>query len=75
MIPDAAVEAALSALFPDRETVSDFSRAVQFPSIRTILEAAGPHLTQAAKAEAWGEGWDAGAGWPQIEDNPYRTAK
>ena len=24
-----------------------------------------------AKAEAWGEGWFAGAGWPQDDPNPY----
>ena len=52
MIPEAAVEAALAALFPDQETVSDFSRAVQVPSIRTILEAAAPHIAAQALRDA-----------------------
>lgn len=42
-IPEAAVEAALSALFPGKE-VQGFTRAVQEPIIRTILEAAAPHM-------------------------------
>ena len=24
------------------------------------------------KADAWDEGWDAGASWPQDDTNPYR---
>lgn len=26
-------------------------------------------------AAAWDEGWDAGAGWPQSDVNPYRSAQ
>jgi hypothetical protein len=26
-------------------------------------------------AIAWDEGWDAGAGWPQTEINPYRRSQ
>lgn len=33
------------------------------------LTAAAPHLM----AAAWDEGWDAAAGWPQKETNPYRA--
>ena len=44
MIPDAAVEAALSALFPDASEVRGFTRDVQEPIIRIILEAALPYM-------------------------------
>ena len=44
-------------------------------TIRAGLRAALPHLTaqdvQHVLREAWGEGWRAGAGWPQDERNPY----
>jgi len=26
-------------------------------------------------AAAWDEGWDAAAGWPQVDINPYRKAE
>lgn len=59
MIPDAAVEAALSALFPGK-TVHGFTRAVQEPIIRTILEAAAPHLEEAAYGRGFDDGHRAG---------------
>jgi len=51
VIPDAAVEAALSALFPDASEVRGFTRAVQEPIVRTILEAAYPHLLSHEREE------------------------
>ena len=70
MIPGAAVEAALAALFPGQETVSDFSRAVQVPSIRTILEAAAPHMLREAQERAYNAGHlDGMNGSPNS--NPY----
>ena len=56
VIPDAAVEAALCALFPDEPDVKAFKSVFWLPTITTILEAAAPHLIQAAKADAWDEG-------------------
>jgi hypothetical protein len=50
VIPEAAVEAALSALFHGKK-VHGFTRAVQEPIIRTILEAAAPHMRAAIQAE------------------------
>ena len=44
MIPEAAVDAAFAALFPKEPTPSAFKSAVWEPTIRTILEAAAPHL-------------------------------
>jgi len=43
-IPEAAVEAALSALFPNSSEVRGFTRDVQEPIVRTILEAAAPFI-------------------------------
>jgi hypothetical protein len=44
VIPAEAVEAALSALFPNDASVHGFKRAVQEPIVRTILEAAAPYM-------------------------------
>ena len=43
---------------------------------RTPLEAADAILAAGfgKLADAWDEGWNAGAGWPQDDDNPYRSA-
>jgi len=68
VIPDEAVEAAAKAwlaagLFDDQ--------------MRAALEAAVPYLTQAAKAEAWDEGYEAAdsdARFSLTPDNPYRKA-
>jgi len=48
VIPDAAVEAALSVLFP-KTGVSGPKRTTWTPTIRAILEAADPHML----AEPW----------------------
>jgi len=72
MIPDAAVEAALHALFPDASEVRGFTRDVQEPIIRTILEAAAPHMLM----QAWDEGMEATGDVPMPADyalNPYRS--
>ena len=51
-IPEAAVEAALSALFPNSSEVRGFARDVQEPIVRTILEAAAPFIAAQALDDA-----------------------
>ena len=67
MIPDEAVEAGYAALN---------YLAIGRDEIRVILEAAAPHMGQAAKAEAWDEGIEAGVDGsvPECDyaRNPYR---
>ena len=53
------------------------------PSAREMAGQDEVHLTSGdlsemlrkAKEQAWDEGWDAGAGWPQEDQNPYRSSK
>jgi hypothetical protein len=74
VIPDEAVEAVARRNF---EVMGDFEWTEAPESLRESClseahkqcEAAAPHLM----AAAWDEGWDAAAGWPQIDDNPYRS--
>ena len=68
MIPDEAVEAAARAWF---------AAGLFDDQMRAALEAAAPYLTQAAKAEAWDEGYDAADSDTRFAlnpDNPYRKA-
>lgn len=37
----------------------------------SVVRACLTNYTTEAKAAAWKEGWSAGAGWPQIDTNPY----
>lgn len=80
---DAAVEAALSALFP-KGPISEFSRTTWERTVNEILEAAAPHML----AEAWDDAFKKGAEWGEwgagpatqsepdnLNANPYRTAK
>lgn len=41
--------------------------------IWTMTESEFAESLRSAKEQAWEEGWQAGAGWPQIEDNPYKV--
>lgn len=59
MIPNEAVEAAYDVAQHLMITTAE---------IELILTAAAPFIA----AQAWDEGWDAGAGWPQDDRNPYR---
>jgi len=79
VIPDAAVEAAARALLvmfgPSSATLEDLNaedRAEELAAARRILEAAAPHLIQAAKAEAWDEGSVDGHLYGIKAKNPYR---
>jgi len=70
VIPDAAVEAALSVI-QDLPTVENRSRQ---RTVRAILDAATPHLM----AKAWDEGYDEAEHEPiyrHAPTNPYRPAK
>jgi hypothetical protein len=73
-IPDEAVEAALQATFAGK-TISDFNRRVWTGTVKTILEAAAPHIA----ADAWDRAAAAIVdehGNPIIPDsntNPYRS--
>ena len=64
VIPDAAVEAAVSAWMGRKLQPGNWT---QEDGMRAALEAAAPYLM----AQAWDEGC-ADGGW---NDNPYRTAK
>ena len=69
MIPEAAVEAAVAAV--QQETYgADWAARIA----RIAVNAAAPHLIQAAKAEAWDEGADfVNEGVQSFSaDNPYR---
>ena len=44
-----------------QEALSSDKRVAE---IRTLLDE--------VRAEAWDEGWNAGASWPQDDTNPYR---
>ena len=86
MIPEAAVEAARLAVYRARWVDAYGPSGVIATDeviARAALEAATPHLIQAAKAEAWDEGaidgqWNAehacqiDAGTRQVIPNPYR---
>ena len=78
MIPDAAAEAATDALQQFALTEDRDGLQAWDAYARVALEAAAPHLIQAAKAEAWDEGRGHGARYPYGErglatdDNPYR---
>jgi hypothetical protein len=71
VIPDEAVEAAAPLLYKVAadyaydsdgwETVAEEQRELWRADARRILEAAAPHLTRAAQAQAWDEGWEAGS--------------
>jgi len=66
VIPDEAVEAAWWAM--PKESYVDSREHV-----RAMLEAAAPHMTQAAKAEAWQEGYENGLKFGPPR-NPHRKA-
>jgi len=83
VIPEEAVEAAARLIHSQHETspLDEWSAIFQRQakaSARLVLEAAAPHLIQAAKAEAWDEGAAGGLSWDENlgEDfktpNPYR---
>ena len=85
MIPEAAVEAAYNSIIGGNEvTGPDIALdLLSREQVLLILEAAAPHLLQAAKAEAWEEGSEAGSdnqcawdGWRYSKGypltNPYR---
>lgn len=55
MIPDEAVEAALAAIYPGKR-VTGLARNVWLGNLKTILEAAAPHLM----AAAWADGHESG---------------
>jgi hypothetical protein len=40
--------------------------------IWTMTESEFAEALRAAHEKGWEEGWQGGAGWPQIEDNPYK---
>jgi hypothetical protein len=76
MIPDEAIEAAARVIRLYEDLTDGVARAA--------LEAAAPHMIQAARAEAWDEGhlmgWNEATAntLPERESlwrNPYRTAK
>jgi len=82
VIPEAAVEAAAKADYGDGwDRASEWERSAYLDHSKLLLEAAAPHLIQAAKAEAWEAGvdeaescgWmhDAGAADTKAR-NPYR---
>lgn len=87
VIPEAAVEAAAIELWdgadPDIpwERISEYVKERTRERTRKALEAAAPHLIQAAKAEAWDEAIEAYKAWTWDEENieplsnPYRTTK
>ena len=90
MIPEAAVEAAAKAHFENGwgdsvhwEDAEAEARSEALGDMRAALEAAAPHMIQAAKAEAWDEGERAGyINRGSDEDltadhveNPYSTTK
>ena len=54
MIPDAAVEAALTAIFP-KGPISEFSRTTWERTVKEILEAAAPHMLAALADSRDGE--------------------
>jgi len=63
VIPEAAVEAAAKAHFENGwgdsvhwEDAEAEARSEALGDMRAALEAAAPHMIQAAKAEAWDEG-------------------
>jgi len=71
MIPDAAVEAALTAIFP-KGPISEFSRTTWERTVKEILEAAAPHMLAAAKADAWDKGKNVRR-CDGVPPNPYRS--
>lgn len=70
MIPEAAVEAALVAIFP-KGPISEFSRTTWTRTVHEILEAAAPHMLAEAKAAGWDEGWEKAQDYA-LAANPYR---
>ena len=78
MIPEAAVEAAARAMYDSTahegdwdDIATDGEKATGMAYARAAIEAAAPHLIQAAKAEAWDEGWDSFAGFDSRPAGPY----
>lgn len=55
---------------PEREL-----REVPEEATYTMTEAEYAEALQGARKLAWDEGWDAAAGWPQVEENPYAERK
>ena len=55
----------------DREDYRKEAAAMLHAALSHLTAEDVPHLIRQAKAEAWGEGWFAGAGWPQEDPNPY----
>jgi hypothetical protein len=74
VIPEAAVEAAAKAMaFSDHNDTEAWTAYKN--DARAALEAAAPHLIQAAKAEAWDEGYRGCYErymYEPVPDNPYR---
>jgi len=83
VIPEAAVGTAAKAQYwndglawddgtvPDWECEDDSLQEGYLAAARAALEAAAPHMIQAAKAEAWDEGWDSFAGFDSRPAGPY----
>ena len=77
VIPDAAVEAAVSAWMGRKLQPGNWT---QEDGMRAALEAAAPHLTQATQAEAWDEAIEAYKAWAWDDENidplvnPYRKS-
>jgi len=64
----------MSDYIPDTEEVSNMYSS---PSWVTLAEESERYeefdrWLDSVKAEAWDEGWNAGASWPQDDTNPYR---
>lgn len=87
MIPDEAVEEALARLPMDvlrYMDADDMRRALEAAApyllSRERQQTVDAHrdamvnreTKRSELAQAWGEGWDAAAGWPQIDKNPYK---
>ena len=44
------------------------------PKTESMVQAEFDRAIAKIKADAWQEGWDAGAGWPQDDTNPHKDA-
>lgn len=72
---EAVLADTIRAALIDPRTRAHTMQACDAYSIARHLLACGYGAAKEVMAAAWDEGWSAGAGWPQIEDNPHRSTK
>lgn len=74
MIPEQLVDLAAKAMYASQyadpfERVSGDRREEFLEMARAAIESVAPRLME----QAWDEGWNEGASWPQNDINPYKS--